>query len=227
MMYSVPDYGSIALTQSILESTKHQQQDRAGRSSPSKSPDREPAPASTQRSTVSLAEARVRYDAAVSKALEREYLRNLGRNIGQGPTDALGAYFAEHPVQSQFDAIVLPYGLRKSELADVVTGYFVVMWMAANQAPAPTRAQAQGLRMQLGGSGDHSVPVPQDMAQRQRVAETLMYRAVQMTMLRDEMRQRGDGTGLQALADSAQRDVQGDGVDLRSMRLTSDGFERR
>lgn len=223
MMYAVPDYGSIALTQSILESTKHRQRERTGRSSEPDS--RVGEPASTRQSTASLGEARVHYDPAVSKALEREYLRNLEKSIGRAPANALGAYFAEHPVQAQFDAIAAPYGLRKQELLDVVAGYFAVMWMAANQAPSPTRVQVQGLRAQLGHGANDGVSVPQDMAQRQRMAETIMYRLVQMTMLREEMRKRGDRAGLQALADSARRDVQGDGMDLRSMRLTSSGFE--
>ena len=212
MMFSVPDYGSVALTQSILRSSGKQ----GARSKGGQPEARSPKPGSTPATDL-----RVRYDPAVSRATERDYLANLEKNVGPKAAQAFGAYFAKKPVHSQFDIAAGPYGLRNDDLADVATAYFVVMWMAANQAPLPTRSQVDGVRRQLGQGIGMAVSLPTGAKQRQQMAETMMYKLVSTILLREEAQRAGNDGVLKQLAQAAQRDS---GMDLRNTRLTRAGF---
>ena len=218
MSYAVPDYGSIALSQSILESTI----DESSRDERSSSrPDRRSAAARPANWSVT-------YDAAVSGSVRDEYLSNIRKLVGKERADAIGAHLAAEPVDAQFDRFAAPYGLKRSSLADVLAGYLALMWTTANQAPAPTPQQVLGLKRQIMSHGGLDLDVPDIAADRQRIAESVMYRVSQVATQRRIASQRGD-TGLQqAIADSAHRMVrQTQGIDLRRMRLTAQGLERR
>ena len=212
VMFSVPDYGSVALTQSILRSSGKQ----GARAEAGQAQIR--APGTGQAPHV---DRHVRYDPAVSRATERKYLANLEKNAGPKAARAFGAYFAGKPVHSQFDIAAGPYGLRKDDLADVSTAYFVVMWMAANRAPLPTRAQVDGVRRQLGQGIGAMASLPTDATRRQQMAEMMMYKLVSTILLREEAQRAGNNGVLKQLADVAQRDS---GMDLRNTRLTDAGF---
>ena len=216
MSYAVPDYGSIALSQSILESTIEESSRDNGRSS-----DRRPAAARAANWSVT-------YDAAVSGSVRNEYLSNIRKLVGKERADAIGAHLAAEPVDAQFDRFAAPYGLKRSSLADVLAGYLALMWTTANHAPAPTPQQVLGLKRQIMSHGGLDLDVPDIAADRQRIAESVMYRVSQVATQRRIASQRGD-TGLQqAIADSAHRMVrQTQGIDLRRMRLTAQGLERR
>lgn len=212
MMFSVPDYGSSALAQSILRNSGKPGARTKGDQPQGRTPKQGAAPAT---------DLRVRYDPAVSRAAEREYLANLEKNVSPKAAQAFGAYFARKPMHSQFDIAAGPYGLRKDDLADVSTAYFVVMWMTANRAPPPTRAQVDGVRRQLGQGIGATASLLAGARQRQQMAEMMMYKLVSTILLREEAQRAGNDGVLKQLADAAQRDS---GMDMRHTRLTDAGF---
>ena len=196
MMFSVPDHGSVMLSHSVMQATIRQQDHGTGRRA---GVDRR-ASAPFQPKGF---DPRVRYDATVSEQMQREYLANLAKNAGPKAADTFAAYFRTHPVHSQFDIAAGPYGLRRDNLVDVTTAYFVVMWTAANQAALPTRAQVDGVRQQfLHGMGAVK-DFPDAMERRQQVAEMMMYKLVAMILLREEAQRANNQAVLQQLADSA------------------------
>lgn len=214
MSYAVPDYGSVALTQSILESTIDGASDSAG-----------DAPAAPRARKVDWT---VAYDPRVSRRVHDEYVANLRRLLGQERAGAIDAHLREQPAAAQFDAFASPYGLERGNLADVAAGYLALMWATANRAPAPTRAQVRGLRQQILSSERPGIDVPSGAAARQQLAESLIYRVSQVAVQREIARRRGDAGLAAAIADNARQMVRKDqGVDLRQMQLTPRGLERR
>lgn len=214
MAYAVPDYGSVALTQSILESTIDGAADQGS--------DR-PAAARAQKPDWTVV-----YDPRVSRRVHDEYVSNLRRLVGPERAGAIDAHLREQPAATQFDAFAAPYGLERASLADVAAGYLALMWATANRTPAPTRAQVQGLRGQILASDGRGIGVPAGAAQRQQLAESLIYRVSQVAVQREIARRRGDTALADAIADNARQMVRKDqGVDLRQMQLTQRGLERR
>lgn len=221
MAFAVPDYGSIALTQSILESTiepsargssKPASPARSGRGSPAKA---------------GMHDWKVDYDPTLSRRIEQEYVRNVSERIGPEGAQAIAAHLKEEPVAVQFDKIAAPFGLNRSNLTDVIATYFAIAWATANSAPDPTREQVLGLRRQIRSAGGGSIG-SQSRDGRQKIAESIMYRAAQIAMQRRIAKRRGDEAAGRVVADSVQRSVQQQqGVDLRSTALTAAGFVRR
>ena len=220
MAFAVPDYGSIALTQSILESTIEQSTGRSEkRASTAHSGHESPTKAGTR------ADWTVEYRPSLSRLIEREYLRNIGERVGPAGADAIAAHLKQEPVAVQFDNLAAPYGLGRSNLSDVIVVYFAIAWATANSASDPTREQVLGLRRQVRSVG--GIAAPRDMQARQRVAESLMYRATQVAMQRRIANRRGGQAG-RLVAESVQRTVlEQQGVDLRATELTAQGFVRR
>jgi hypothetical protein len=217
MAFAVPDYGSVALTQSILESTIEPSAD---------GPDKPPrSTAANAKKTATRSDWRVDYDSALSRRIEQEYLRNISERIGPQGAEAIAAHLEQEPVAAQFDSLAAPYGLSRSNLSDVIATYLAVAWATANLAPAPTREQVLGLRRQIRLASDRAAP--RSMAERQKVAESIMYRVTQLAMQKRIADRRGD-QARRLVADSVQRSVlKQQGVDLRSTGLTAAGFVRR
>ena len=213
MMWSVPDYGSVMLAQSVMRST-FSSADKAGPR----------APASVRKGA--RADTGIRYDVAISKQVEREYLADLARRAGQPASTRFAEYFRTRPMHGQFAIAAGPYGLRKEDLADVTAAYFTVMWMVANDAPVPGKPQVAGVRRQVEALLAQPGAVSGDMAQRQRLAESLMYKLVSMILLREEAQRAGNAQALRDLAVVAQRET-GKGFDLKAMRLTDRGLVPR
>lgn len=222
MAFAVPDYGSIALTQSILESTI--EQSAGGSKKPAQ-------PVRSGRSSLAKAgmrrDWRVDYDPTLSRWIEQEYLRNISERIGAERAEAIAAHLEQEPVVVQFDKLAAPYGLSRSNLSDVIATYFAVAWATANSAPDPTREQVLGLRRQIRSDGAGRM-TSQRMDQRQKIAESIMYRVAQVAMQRRIAERRGDPAARRLVADSVQRSVrEQQGVDLRATTLTAAGFVRR
>lgn len=218
MMWSVPDYGSTALAQSVMRSATR---DRAStRQRPATQATARPRP------TGQGQDLRVRYDPAVSRLAEREYLDALSSRVGKPAAERFGDYFRARPLHGQFAIAAGPYGLRKEDLADVTAAYFTVMWMTANDAPLPTKAQVGGVRGQVERLLSRQDAVPGDMARRQRLAESMMYKLVSMILLREEAQRTGNAQALRELAVAARRET-GKGFDLATMALTDEGLVPR
>lgn len=216
MMWSVPDHGSAMLAQSVMRSAFSD--DEAG--------SRASAGHGGSAGNGAGGDTRVRYDATVSQQVEREYLAGLARRAGQPAADRFAEHFRARPMHGQFAIAAGPYGLRKEDLADVTAAYFTVMWMVANDAPVPGKPEVAGVRRQVQALLARPGAVPAGPAQRQRLAESLMYKLVSMILLREDAQRRGDAKALRELARAAQLEA-GKGFDLKATRLTNQGLVAR
>lgn len=165
----------------------------------------------------------VSYDASISAEVGRDYLKAIAASTNDKAAAGLGQYYARNPVRSVFERTVRPYGLGSADLADVTAGYLVAMWMTANDTGLPNAAQVKVVRDQVrAGAGAGTSP-----AQRQRIAEILMYQTVTLLNVRETAQRGRDAAALKSLADSSQQALLQQGIDLRKLALTKKGFVPR
>ena len=222
MMYSVPDYGSVMLAQSAMSSAFEKNPGNPNTRNPHTTGSAKRVPTGNN---TAQAPSEFRYDAKISSQIQSEYLAGLEKRVGKPAANVFSTYFGKHPVRQQFDIAAGPYGLRDDDLVDVVTAYFAVMWMTANQSALPSRSQVSGLRAQMRRVLPDSGKIPATAAGRQRLAESLMYKLVSMILLAEEAKASGNQNVLQQLSVVAQRDA-GKGFDLKATLLTAKGFEQ-
>jgi hypothetical protein len=139
----------------------------------------------------------------------------------------LDTFYSRHPVRSQFEIAIRPYGLRSDDLADVAAAHLVVMWMTANNARLPDAVQVRGVQAQVQRQMASSGASNPRADERQRIAEALMYQTVTLIKVREQAQAESSDAHLLDLADSAQSTMAKQDVDLRAMQLTADGLVPR
>ncbi len=118
--------------------------------------------------------------------------------------------------------MVAASGLRDGNVADAFTAYSVLGWMVANKAPEPSRAIVQGTRnkfaLQLAAnpslSGSHAAAVGEEL----KILFVMLYAAWQ------DDKQKGNE---QAYSDAINSSFSGQGLNMRTLRLTTAGFAFR
>ena len=135
--------------------------------------------------------------------------------------------YATTDVPRQLGGFMRQVGLDDRNVADVYALWWVSSWLVANSRhDMPSRATFSAVSEQahiaFANTADYA---EMDDAQRQRYAEALMMHTTLLTLALDEVR--GDREGERQLAAMAERSAAEDGVDLRSMILTEEGFVPR
>ena len=135
--------------------------------------------------------------------------------------------YATTDVPRQLGGFMRQVGLNDRNVADVYALWWVSSWLVANSRhDLPSRATFSAVSEQaqfaFANTADYA---EMDDAQRQRYAEALMMHTTLLTLALDEVR--GDREGERQLAAMAERSAAEDGIDLRSMNLTEEGFVPR
>ncbi|WHU01016.1 DUF6683 family protein [Sphingomonas sp. NIBR02145] len=117
-------------------------------------------------------------------------------------------------------------GLRRGDVADAMTAYWVQNWQIANKVPFTSRAQVQAVRSQIAGAlGTSPGFVRMDDAARQELAETYMLNFIAQGSAFSDAMGRKDAAHAARLSDAAAARFQTDvKLDLRRLRLTPTGF---
>lgn len=117
-------------------------------------------------------------------------------------------------------------GLRRGDVADAMTAYWIQNWQIANKVPFTSRAQVQAVRGQIAGAlGTSPGFARMDDAARQELAETYMLNFVAQGSAFSDATARGDTALVTRLSDAAATRFQTDvKLDLRRLRLTPAGF---
>lgn len=165
---------------------------------------------------------------AVSQRVRRQFSSWVGQQSGPEAGRRIDEVLrAGDPVKS-WGGIVGSDGLRPGDLADALTGYWVLNWVMANGADN-NRAQAQGaLRQVRGMIGDTPTYARLDAAGRQEMSETLILNFLLQHAAYTDAMKRGDRDLMRRLGEAATTRFQREmGVDLRRLELTPAGFVRR
>lgn len=165
-------------------------------------------------------------DLRASVDAKRDFIASIRRTSGDRVADLIAADFDRRDVRAAFREIAGPYGLRSDDYGDVFTAYVIVMWMVANQAPAPTFDVVQAVNAQ-----SHDVlardGLREGRIERQLAAEGMMYELVAATYGRQEAERVGDVGTLNRMATLARRKFLRSNMDLTDMALGRDGMVRR
>lgn len=153
---------------------------------------------------------------------EREYLARL-RKQDAAAAAALGEQLQRNNFSRVYSGIVRPFGLSSDDAADALTGYTVLGWLIATGAPDPSPSAVSAARNQIAARLGQT-PNFRSAASRQALGEELkisfvtLHAGWQAARREGNLRQYGDGVA--ALFNR-------NGIDLRALRLTRDGFTAR
>lgn len=161
----------------------------------------------------------------VSARVRRQYAEWMSGLAGiDGGRRIAAAMRDRDPVRS-WAKIVGDDGLHPGDMADAVTGYWILNWVMANGADS-TGGQAQAVRRQVRRMMAASPGYGRlKEAERQEISEVLMLNFLIQHAAYTDALARGDRATARRLGDAAvsrfQREM---GVDLRRLELTDGGF---
>jgi hypothetical protein len=186
--------------------------------------DREAPQARTALPTKSAPQAlAIPHDPAVTKQVHDLYIGGLAASGGAAQAIQVDRRLGD--IRSTFARMIAPFGLRADNLDDVMAAHMIVMWMAANQrSDVPPPAQAQAVRRQMRNvfaSGAGAIP---GTAQRQSVAEYVMYETCMTVLVRGELKSHPDLD--RKVSDAVNAKMIGEGYALRDLALTDRGLTK-
>ena len=158
---------------------------------------------------------------AVSERVQRKFVDYV-RRVNPSGAGRLETSLRGRDVVGAFGKVISPYGLQANNLGDLATSYMVSMWMIANQGELPQRSQVLAVQQQLQPSMA-ALAARLTNEQRQELGEALIYETFGALGARSNASR--SATLRQQLADATHRNFQQQGMDFRSMVLTSSGFQ--
>ncbi|MCP5471936.1 MAG: hypothetical protein H7A18_07660 [Sinobacteraceae bacterium] len=193
-----------------------------------------PAPTATPASVTAAADPRMlRFtpSAEITHETNARLVQTLSPAMAQGRSpDEFRRVLDGGELQRGFRQVIGRFGLSDRDLADVMTGHLIMSWQVVNDVPELNEPRGNtivrdGLREAL-LQADWMQGL--DDARKQALAETLIVG----TMLNVSRFTAGKQTGDAQLVSAARQDADAmvrsmAGIDLRQLRFTSRGFERK
>jgi hypothetical protein len=159
---------------------------------------------------------------ALAKRTVAAYVERI-RRTNPAVADQVAREFDKHDYQAVYRTIVEASGFRPYSVSDSMAAYMMMAWLIANGGTRePSRAEAAGLRRQFAArvAGDRTV-----LANRAKLSEELKLLLVALNAGFQSSRR--DGTQRQYSDDVAAMVRKQYDLDLRALRLSSDGFVDR
>ena len=184
-----------------------------------------PAARSVSAAGASVAPAswRIDSDPAVTRQVHDRIIGDIARSQGQTAANQADRIYGN--IQTTFGKMVAPYRLRNDDLIDVMTAYMVVMWMSVNQRTVlPTTPQVLGVRQQMQSVFSSAQIGSTQRAQRQVLAETAMYLTCLAVSMREQAVAQSRQDLLKSLSEQIEHSTSGQGLNLRQLALTDEGF---
>lgn len=134
---------------------------------------------------------------------------------------------ASDDIWREFDRLLGFAGYSGRNLADVTTGFYVIVWQVVSDGHAidhlsGVRIVRDAIAQAL--LADPDIAAMPD-ADKQRAAVVMAYMAIAAAAHARDLRRAGDTAGLARLRDEVRRSVErGQGVDLAALQLTNLGF---
>ncbi|CAN7367366.1 hypothetical protein LJR225_002247 [Phenylobacterium sp. LjRoot225] len=170
---------------------------------------------------------RYRASPEVSARVRRQFADFVART-SPANADRLRQAIQQKDLLGAWERHVAVDGLRRGDVADAMTAYWVQNWQIANNRPFTDRAQVQAVRGQVSRALASNPDFAHlDDAGKQEMAEVFMLNFVaQGSAFSDATARRDAGLSIR-LSDAAVARFRKDmNVDLRQLRLTPAGFVR-
>ena len=166
----------------------------------------------------------------LSQRVDAEFREKLAQDLSNAnPEQAAGirATLADDRIWKQFSQKLDRLGFSSNDLADVMTGYYAIIWSIVNDRDAAE--QVDGLRASRERFAELLLANQQIMsmpdAEKQKFAQGMGYTAAMAEADYEALLKKSDTQGLSNLRWVVQQMVaQEYGVDLRQLKLTPQGF---
>jgi len=170
--------------------------------------------------------------AAVTYARDPEVSRRVKDSVlarwkqsNPGKDAALEQVFARYDFPAEFRQITASFGIDPGNLADVAAAYLVASWALFHKVNTIDKAAVVAARDQLRGALSSNDAIRKlSPAQKQIMAETMMYQTVLLQANRLQVAQRNDASVWRGAAEQARRSLLETGIDLEKLRLTQQGL---
>lgn len=184
---------------------------------PARRPPRKAAP-------TAAAVTRYRPSPEVSARVRKQFVAWMGGRVGAADAGRIAAVLEKNDPVQNWSQLVAGDGLRTNDMADSLTGYWVLNWAMANGGDS-NRSQVLAVREQvrriLAGPGQARL----SEAQRQEMSEIWILNFLMQHAAYDDAMRRGDSATQRRLGDAAAARFRSEmGVELRQLRLTDAGF---
>lgn len=165
---------------------------------------------------------------AVNARVREQFAEFIRKTSGDEAARAVSAELARKDYIREWHNHFAGDGLRPGDAADALTGYWVLNWQIANGVEEAQPERVRAVREQVRRiMGSNPAFARLNEAQRQEMAEVMIYNGVVQSNVYASAQQRGDRTLTRKLADAAVARFRNEmGVDLRQLQLTPAGFER-
>ncbi|MDY6850397.1 MAG: DUF6683 family protein [Thermodesulfobacteriota bacterium] len=134
---------------------------------------------------------------------------------------------SDDAILREFDRVIGNFGYSVDNLADVMTSYYVMMWEIVNDQEVSRNIIRAVHAQMLQGLAGNAEAVALSDKDKQETAETMAYMAAIAGGAANQLKQNGDTRSLTALRESVYQAVLKQGIDLRAIKLGSNGFASR
>ena len=184
--------------------------------------------ASSTRSPTGPARVETRYtaDPAVTARVQRQFVDFVRERSGAAGGDAMARAFASQDLLQSWARQARPDGMRLGDVADAMAEYWVTNWLIAHGRLDAPPATVVGVRDQVRGVLARAPAFARlSQAQRQEMAEALIYNTLLQGEVAGDAMKRGDTALVARAGDAAVARFRNEaGVDLRRVELTGRGF---
>jgi len=163
-----------------------------------------------------------------SPTVSQEVKRNLVAEVAKARDADAGRQFEEilarSDVVGDFNRLLARYGYSGTNVADVMTAYFVMSWEVVTGREA-TAAQIKGVNAQMRESiATNGRLLHMDDREKQSAAENMIYQVALSSQSKNELVKKRDTARLGALRDGVSASMRELGFDFRTLSLTERGF---
>lgn len=160
----------------------------------------------------------------VTQRVKRQFAAFVGQNGGDAA--GLAAAMEREDFFARWGRHVSSYGLRRGDVADAMTAYWMINWQIANDVTDVSRDQVLAVKRQVltGMSNDPGFRNLND-AQKQEMAEALILNFIVQSVAYEDAMKAGDASMQGRLQNAAVARFRNEmSLDLRRIRLTEAGF---
>ena len=161
----------------------------------------------------------------VSKQLRGELADHLAKSNPSQAADMRNA-LADDTIWREFSRLIGSFGYSNTNLVDVMTAYYVINWEVVNGQDASSNSSGiKAVHDQLAAAMAGNSQIAQlSNTDKQRAAEAMGYMAGVAGGAKNELVKSGDRNGLSQLRNAVHQAVLQQGIDLKRLKLTSQGF---
>lgn len=163
----------------------------------------------------------------LSKKIQQEFMANL---VKKQPAvkPALEKVFSGNKLRNQFDQLLAGYSYSGTNLADAMTAYLVISWQVVNGQEFSDRRGFDAVRKMIRENLLSSAQLANSTnASKQTATENFAYQAMIAMNTYQALVAKRDKQALERFKSTVYQNVKQSGMDLKQVKLSSNGFVKR